>query len=147
MFLILMVLIVGAFYFLLIRPQKARQKQQQQMQKTLQPGARVMTTSGMFAHVVEVTDDGVVLEIAPGVEAEFISQAIMKVVEEEPVEEDVPEAGETAEAHEPVEDEVPAEAKTVEAKTDDIAAAQDSAKDEAEPAGKTGDKASGKPSA
>jgi preprotein translocase subunit YajC len=93
------------------------------MQKNLEPGTRVMTTSGMFAHVVEVTDDGVVLEIAPGVEAEFVQQAIMKVVEEEPLEEDVEEeTGEPAaaavgtedEAPSAVEDEVP---PTVEAKT------------------------------
>jgi preprotein translocase subunit YajC len=53
-----------------------------QMQSALAPGARVMTTSGMYADVVSVDDDGLVLEIAPGVEARFVKQAVMQVVTE-----------------------------------------------------------------
>lgn len=52
------------------------------MQNSLRPGVRVMTTSGMYATVVAVDDDGVVLEIAPGVEARFVKQAVMQVVAE-----------------------------------------------------------------
>src|SRR5262245_31589506 len=78
---LLLGLIVVAFYFFLIRPQRNRQRQQQQMQNTVTPGARVMTTNGMFATVVAVDDDGIVLEIAPGVEARFVKQAIMQIVE------------------------------------------------------------------
>src|SRR3977135_935542 len=77
-----LIVIVGAFYFFLIRPQRNKQRQQQQMQKTLEPGTRVITTSGMYATVVEVNDDGVVLEIVPGVEAQFVAQAIMRVLED-----------------------------------------------------------------
>jgi preprotein translocase subunit YajC len=77
-----LIVIVGAFYFFLIRPQRNRQRQQQQMQKNLEPGTRVITTSGMYATVVEVNDDGVVLEIVPGVEAQFVAQAIMRVLED-----------------------------------------------------------------
>ena len=39
-----------------------------------------MTTTGMFATVIAVEDDAVVLEIAPGVEARFVSQAIGQVI-------------------------------------------------------------------
>jgi preprotein translocase subunit YajC len=100
------VIIIAAFYFLLIRPQRNRQKQQVQMQKAIEPGARILTTSGMYATVVEVTDDGLVLEIAPGVEAEFVNQAIMRVVEEEEAVDEAEDDEETAEA---VEDDTPAE--------------------------------------
>jgi preprotein translocase subunit YajC len=86
-----LIVIVGAFYFFLIRPQRNKQRQQQQMQKNLEPGTRVITTSGMYATVVEVNDDGVVLEIVPGVQAQFVSQAIMRVLEEE-TEEDAEDA-------------------------------------------------------
>jgi preprotein translocase subunit YajC len=78
-----LIVIVGAFYFFLIRPQRNRQRQQQQMQKNLDPGTRVVTTSGMYATVVEVNDDGVILEIVPGVQAQFVAQAIMRVLPEE----------------------------------------------------------------
>lgn len=78
--LILLLLIPVAFYFLLIRPQSKRRREQLQMQRALEPGARVLTTNGMYATVVEVDDDGVVLEIAPGVEARFVKQAVMQVL-------------------------------------------------------------------
>jgi preprotein translocase subunit YajC len=100
-------LIVVAFYFFLIRPQRNRQRQQQQLQNSVRPGQRVMTTNGMFANVVAVDDDGVVLELAPGVEARFIKQSIMQIVddsaegEDDAADEDeTDEAGEVAEADE-----------------------------------------------
>jgi preprotein translocase subunit YajC len=80
--LLLLLAIPVVFYFLLIRPQSKRRKEQLQMQNSLRPGVRVMTTSGMYATVVAVDDDGVVLEIAPGVEARFVKQAVMQVVAE-----------------------------------------------------------------
>jgi preprotein translocase subunit YajC len=75
-------LIVVAFYFFLIRPQRNRQRRQQQLQNSVRPGARIMTTNGMYASVVAVDDDSIVLEIAPGVEARFVKQAIMQIVDE-----------------------------------------------------------------
>ncbi|GAA2445026.1 hypothetical protein GCM10010191_72170 [Actinomadura vinacea] len=80
--LLLLLAVPLVFYFLLIRPQSKRRKEQLQMQNALHPGARVMTTNGMYADVVSVDDDGLVLEIAPGVEARFVKQAVMQVVTE-----------------------------------------------------------------
>jgi len=86
--LLLLLAIPLVFYFLLIRPQSKRRKEQLQMQSSLKPGVRVMTTSGMFATVTAVDDDGVVLEIAPGVEARFVKQAVMQIVSEAEAEDD-----------------------------------------------------------
>jgi len=72
--------LIAGFYFLLIRPQKNKQRKQAELQNQVEPGQRVMTTAGMFATVVEIDDDGVVLEIAPGVEARFVRQAIGQVL-------------------------------------------------------------------
>ena len=92
---ILIVLVFVGFYFLMIRPQRRRQQQVQQQQKTVAPGARVRTTAGMYATVVEVDGDDVVLEVAPGVEVRYLKRAIMEVIEpgEEPetYEDDEPE--------------------------------------------------------
>ena len=74
-----MLVFVG-FYFLMIRPQRRRQQQVQQQQKTVAPGARVRTTAGMYATVVEVDGDDVVLEVAPGVEVRYLKRAIMEVI-------------------------------------------------------------------
>jgi preprotein translocase subunit YajC len=77
---ILIVLVFVGFYFLMIRPQRRRQQQAQQQQKTVEPGARVRTTAGMYATVVEVDGDDVVLEVAPGVDVRYLKRAIMEVV-------------------------------------------------------------------
>jgi preprotein translocase subunit YajC len=77
---ILIVLVFVGFYFLMIRPQRRRQQQVAQQQKTVNPGARVRTTAGMYATVVEVDGDDVVLEVAPGVEVRYLKRAIMEVV-------------------------------------------------------------------
>lgn len=77
-----LILIVVVFYFLLIRPQRRRQQQQAQMQSQVRPGQRIMTTAGMLATVVAVEDDAIVLEIAPGVEARFVKQAVGQVLDD-----------------------------------------------------------------
>ncbi|MFF5212067.1 preprotein translocase subunit YajC [Streptosporangium sp. NPDC000396] len=78
--LIMIALMVVVFYFLLIRPQRKRQQEQAQMQNTLTPGTRVMTTTGLFATVVEIDADDVILEIAPGVETRWVKAAIGRVL-------------------------------------------------------------------
>ncbi|GAA1588597.1 hypothetical protein GCM10009678_83740 [Actinomadura kijaniata] len=83
--LLLLLAVPVVFYFLLIRPQNKRRKEQLRMQNSVSPGAKVVTTAGMHATVVEVDDDGVVLEISPGVHARFVRQAIMQVVREDAV--------------------------------------------------------------
>jgi preprotein translocase subunit YajC len=77
---ILIVLVFVGFYFLMIRPQRRRQQQVQQQQRTVEPGAQVRTTAGMYATVVEVDGDDVVLEVAPGVEVRYLKRAIMEVI-------------------------------------------------------------------
>ena len=69
--------IVG--YLVLIRPQRTRQRQQLQMRNEIAPGVEVVTTAGLIATVVEVDDDAVTLEIAPGVHSRFLRQAIARV--------------------------------------------------------------------
>ena len=80
------VLILAAFYFLIIRPQRTRMKMTQQMQARLAPGTEVMTTSGLHGTVREVGDDDVRLEVAPGVLLRFAKPAVGRILSEEPEE-------------------------------------------------------------
>jgi preprotein translocase subunit YajC len=77
---ILIVLVFVGFYFLMIRPQRRRQQQAAQKQNTVTPGSRVRTTAGMYATVVAVDGDDVVLEVAPNVEVRYLKRAIMEVI-------------------------------------------------------------------
>jgi preprotein translocase subunit YajC len=93
--LIFIVIIIAAFYLLMIRPQQRRKQQAQQQANTLQPGARVVTTAGMYATVVDVDGDDVILEVAPGTEVRYMKRAVMNVVStpdtvDEPVEDEAP---------------------------------------------------------
>jgi preprotein translocase subunit YajC len=78
----------------MIRPQRRRQQQVAQQQRTVEPGAEVRTTAGMYATVTAVDGDDVVLEVAPGVNVRYLKRAIMEVVSpgEEPPAEEEPEA-------------------------------------------------------
>jgi|SRR5437868_1745612 len=75
-----LILLVVVFYFLLIRPQRKRQQEAVKMQNSLSPGARVMTTTGLFATVVTVDNEDVILEVAPGVETRWVKAAIGRVL-------------------------------------------------------------------
>jgi len=79
-FLILIVVFIGLIYFMAIRPGRNRQKKVAQQQNTVHPGARVRTTAGMYATVVAVDGDDVVLEVAPDVEVRYMKRAIMEVL-------------------------------------------------------------------
>jgi preprotein translocase subunit YajC len=78
--LILILIVVVAFYFLMIRPQQRRKQQAAQKQSSVEPGARVRTTAGMYATVIAVDGDDVILEVAPGVEVRYMKRAVMDVV-------------------------------------------------------------------
>jgi preprotein translocase subunit YajC len=86
--LILILIVVVAFYFLMIRPQQRRKQAAAQQSNNVEPGARVRTTAGMYATVVDVDGDDVILEVAPGVEVRYMKRAIMEVISPADVTED-----------------------------------------------------------
>ena len=63
-FLIAMIFI---FYFLMIRPQRKRQKEIDNFRKSLQPGMEVVTSGGIYGKIKEINDNVVVLEVAHNV--------------------------------------------------------------------------------
>jgi preprotein translocase subunit YajC len=79
------VAIVALMYFMMIRPQRNRQRQIMQAQSDIAPGTKVRTTAGMYATVVEIEDGDVILEVAPGVNVRYMRRAIMDVVPPETV--------------------------------------------------------------
>ncbi len=52
------------FWLLLIRPQQRRQREQEQMLKSIEKGDDIVTSGGLHGRVVGVTDDTLTLEIA-----------------------------------------------------------------------------------
>jgi len=64
--LIFVVLVIAMLYFITIRPQRKRQKEQQQMLSQLGSGAKVITASGIYGEIVSVSEDSVVLKVESG---------------------------------------------------------------------------------
>lgn len=56
------VLIIGVFYFVLIRPQRKKDKQVQQMRNNIQVGDEIITVGGIVGICVSIKEDTVLLE-------------------------------------------------------------------------------------
>lgn len=59
---VMMAVLFGAMYFFTIRPQKKKQKEEQQMRDSLQIGDEITTIGGIVGRVVTIKDDSIVIE-------------------------------------------------------------------------------------
>lgn len=74
------VLMLVVFYFLLIRPQNKRAKEQREMLAKIAAGDEVSTSGGILGKVTDVGDQFVTLEIAPGVSIKLEKFQVGKVL-------------------------------------------------------------------
>lgn len=77
---LLLPLIILLPLLLLIMRQRKQQREYQAQQERVAVGQRVMTTAGMYGTVIEIHDDQMVLEIAPGVLVRWAKAAVGKIV-------------------------------------------------------------------
>jgi preprotein translocase subunit YajC len=75
-----LILIIVVFYFLVIRRTQNQQREIRQTQAALAPGQEIMTAAGLFATVLAVEDDVVVLEVSPGVTCRYARGAVARIV-------------------------------------------------------------------
>ena len=74
---VMMVAMLGIFYFMLIRPENKRKKEAEQMRSALKVGDRIVTIGGICGTVVSVKDDRFVIETgADQVRIEFSKWAL-----------------------------------------------------------------------
>ncbi len=59
---LLYVVIIGAFYFFAIRPQRKQQKQHDVLLASMEIGDSILTTSGFYGVVIDMTDEVVIVE-------------------------------------------------------------------------------------
>ncbi len=55
-------IIIGAMYFILFRPQKKQQKEQERLLSSLEIGDYVLTSSGFYGVLIDITEDTVIVE-------------------------------------------------------------------------------------
>ena len=75
-----LIILFGIFYFMLIRPQMKRAKEQRTMIGALARGDEVVTTGGLLGRIEEMADQFVTLEIADGVRVKVSKQHITAVL-------------------------------------------------------------------
>ena len=74
---IMLVVMVGIFYFMLIRPENKRKKEAEQMRSAMKTGDKITTIGGITGTVVSVKDDKFVIETgADQVRIEFLKWAL-----------------------------------------------------------------------
>lgn len=78
--LIMMVVLFGAMYFMMIRPQMKRQKEHRQMIDKLGKGDEVITSGGIAGTVVALGESFITVEVASGVQLRVQKGAISNVL-------------------------------------------------------------------
>lgn len=79
------VLMIGIFYFLVLRPMKKRQDKVQAFIDALKVGDRVVTSGGIYGKITRVSDQSLQLEIAERVRVEVSRNAVVGYQGQEPV--------------------------------------------------------------
>ena len=109
--LILLLAMLVLLWALLIRPQRSRQRQQQEVLSAVEPGDEIITVGGLYGIVQEIDEeDDLIVEVADAVHVRIARRAVAGVVKpDDETDEDADSSEETAE-HEADHDDAPTEA-------------------------------------
>lgn len=75
-----LIIIFVIFYFLLLRPQMKRAKEQRKMVEALSKGDEVVTTGGILGKITDVEDSFITVEIADGVRVKVQRNAVASML-------------------------------------------------------------------
>ena len=64
---IMIIAMIVIFYFFMIRPQSKKQKEIKKAREAMQKGDNVVTAGGIHGKIKEITDNTILMEVAPGV--------------------------------------------------------------------------------
>ena len=83
-FILVLLAMFAMFYFVLIRPQRKKQKEAKEMVEALKKGDRVVTNGGIFGTIAGVHDSIIVLKIAEDVKIEVLKTAVANIMQDKP---------------------------------------------------------------
>ncbi len=81
--LIFLALLIGIFYFMLIRPQKKQAEHRRALIESVEIGDEVITIGGIHGTVQSIDEENMQLEIAPGTVVTFVKSAVARKVWDE----------------------------------------------------------------
>jgi preprotein translocase subunit YajC len=77
--LMMFAIIIGIFYFLIIRPQSKRRKETEAMLSALKKGDKIVTIGGLYGTIQSVKEKTVIIKVDDNVKLEFLRSAISSV--------------------------------------------------------------------
>jgi len=77
-----MVFMVAIFYFVMIRPQRRREKERKAMVESVKSGVRVLLTSGIIGEIASVKEKTLIVRIAENTKIEVLKSAVSQVLVE-----------------------------------------------------------------
>ena len=109
--LILLLAMLVLLWALLIRPQRARQRQQQEVLSAVEPGDEIITVGGLYGIVQEIDEeDDLIVEVADAVHVRIARRAVAGVVKPEDETDEDEDASEEPDEHEAGHEDTPNEA-------------------------------------
>jgi preprotein translocase subunit YajC len=79
--LIFVVVLLGLFWLLLVRPQRAGARRQQELLRSLEPGDEIVSAGGLYGVIRTLNDDELEVEIADGLVVRMARGAVAGIVE------------------------------------------------------------------
>jgi preprotein translocase subunit YajC len=92
-------------YMLLIRPQQKRVREQQALQRAVDVGDEIITTSGIYGVITAMDDEDMWIEVADGIEFRMARGAVLRRVQQSDAPSEPTDAAEAADEAEPTHDE------------------------------------------
>ncbi|MFA6173593.1 MAG: preprotein translocase subunit YajC [Kiritimatiellales bacterium] len=77
-----MVFMVAIFYFVMIRPQRRREKERQSLIAAVKSGDRVLLTSGIIGEIATVKEKTLIVSVAEKTKIEVLKSAVSQVLDE-----------------------------------------------------------------
>ena len=90
--LLMMVAMIGIFYFMLIRPQRKKDKAVKDMLAALKPGDRICTIGGIYGTIASIKDDTITLYVGAQKMQMVVARWAIRSVEDAPLVENESEA-------------------------------------------------------
>ena len=86
---IMMVILFAIMYFMMIRPQRRREKERKEMIANVKSGSRVLLTSGIIGQIMNVKEQTLVVRIADNTKVEVVRGAISQILETDEIPADI----------------------------------------------------------
>jgi len=79
--LVMIVLMIGVFYFFMIRPQMKKQKELKKFREGLKPGDKIVTIGGIHGKILEISDATVLIQ-SEGTKLRLEKSAVSSAMED-----------------------------------------------------------------